>query len=91
MVHGSVVEVLLDVEEEVLLVGADGPHQLGDVVGVQGAGLGGQTAGQVGEADVGHSLKISHTETCLEKMDGEDPSSLHPRWRRWIEKCVMRH
>lgn len=57
VIHGSVVKNVLDVEEKVLLVWTDGPQQLGDVVGVQGAGLRWQTAGQVGVANVGHSLQ----------------------------------
>lgn len=58
MVHGPVVKHLLDVEVKVLLVRADGPHQLCDIVGVQSAGLRRQTAGQVCVADVSHSLQI---------------------------------
>lgn len=57
MIHGPVVEHFLDIEEKVLRAGTDGPHQLSDVVGVQSAGLCWQTAGQVCEADMGHSLK----------------------------------
>lgn len=57
VVHGPVVKCFLDVEVKVLHVGADGPHQLRDVVGVQSAGLRRQTAGQVRVADVSHSLK----------------------------------
>lgn len=59
VVHGPIVKHFLDIEVKVLLVGADGPHQLSDVVGVQSAGLRRQTAGKVGVADVGHSLKIT--------------------------------
>lgn len=57
VVHGTIVEWFLDIKVKVLLVGADGPDQLGDVVGVQTAGLCRQTAGQVCVADMGHSLK----------------------------------
>lgn len=57
MVHGAVVEHVLDVQVKVLLVGADGPHQLCDVVGVQSAGLSGQTTRQVRVANVSHPLK----------------------------------
>lgn len=39
MIHGPVVKLLLDIKVKVLLVGADGPDQLGDVVGIQSAGL----------------------------------------------------
>lgn len=56
VVHGAVVEGFLDVQVEVVLVGADGAQQLGDVVGVQRAGLRGQATGQVGVADVSHAL-----------------------------------
>lgn len=56
MVHGAVVKGFFDVQVEVVLVGADGADQLGDVVGVQRAGLRGQTTGQVGVADVSHAL-----------------------------------
>jgi len=68
MVHGAVVKLLLDVEVEVIGSGADGSDQLGDVVGVQRAGLGGQAAGQVGEAHVGHALEVNTTgggQLCL--------------------------
>ena len=61
VVHGPVVKHVLDIEVEVVLVGADGPHQLGDVVGVQSAGLCWQTARQVCVADMGHSLQIKQT------------------------------
>lgn len=57
VVHGPVVKRILDVQIKVLLVRADGTHQLGDVVGVQRAGLCGQTAGQVGVANVSHALR----------------------------------
>lgn len=57
MVHSAVVKHVFDVQVEVVLVGADRPHQLGYVVGVQGAGLRWQTTGQVGEANVGHALQ----------------------------------
>lgn len=57
VVHSAVVEGFLDVQVEVVLVGADGAQQLGDVVGVQRAGLRGQTTGQVGVADVSHALR----------------------------------
>lgn len=57
VIHGPVVKHVLDVEVKVLLVGADGPHQLCDVVGVQSAGLRGQTAGQIRVADVRHALQ----------------------------------
>lgn len=57
VIHGPVVKRVLDVDEKVVLVGTDGPHQLGDVVGVQGAGLRGQTAGEIRVADVRHSLR----------------------------------
>lgn len=57
VIHGPVIKHVLDVQVKVLLVGADGPYQLCDVVGVQGAGLRGQTAGQVRVADVGHALQ----------------------------------
>lgn len=56
MIHGSVVKLVLDIKVKVLLVGADCPYQLSDVVGVQSAGLGRQTAGQVSVANMGHSL-----------------------------------
>lgn len=62
MSHGPVVKHLLDIKEKVLLAGADGPHQLSDVVGVQGAGLCRQTAGQVCVADVGHTLNKTNTQ-----------------------------
>lgn len=57
VIHGPVIKRVLDVEVKVLLVGADGPHQLCDVVGVQSAGLRGQTAGQIRVADVRHALQ----------------------------------
>ena len=60
VVHGAVVELLLHVEVEVVCAGADGADELGDVVGVQRAGLGGQAAGQVCEAHVGHALGAEH-------------------------------
>lgn len=56
MIHGPVVKHILDIEVKVLLVWADCPKQLSDVVGVQGAGLRRQTAGDVCVANVGHSL-----------------------------------
>lgn len=56
VIHGPVVKRLLDVEVKVLLVGADGPHQLGDVVWVQRAGLRWQATGQVCVADMGYTL-----------------------------------
>lgn len=58
VVHGPIVKRFLDIEVEVLLVGADGPHQLSDVVGIQSAGLCRQTAGKVCVADMGDSLKM---------------------------------
>lgn len=57
MVHGSVIKRVLNIEVKVVLVRADGPHQLSDVIRVQSAGLCWQTAGQVCVANVGHSLK----------------------------------
>lgn len=54
----SVVELVLGLVVEVFLVGADGLQQLQHVVGIQGAGLGGQAAGQVGVADVCYALVI---------------------------------
>ena len=60
VVHGAVVKLLLHVEVEVVRAGADGADELGDVVGVQRAGLGGQAAGQVREAHVGHALGGEH-------------------------------
>ena len=45
MVHGSIVKRVLNIEVKVVLVRADGPHQLSDVVRVQSAGLCRQTAG----------------------------------------------
>lgn len=57
VVHGPVVKRILDVQVKVLLVRADGTDQLGDVVGVQCAGLCGQTAGQVAVANVSHALR----------------------------------
>lgn len=65
MVHGPVVKLFLDIEVKVLLVRADGPHQLGDVVGVQGAGLCGQTAGQVCVANMCYSLKIKNKDSFV--------------------------
>lgn len=56
VIHGPVIKHVLYVDVKVLLVGADGPHQLCDVVGVESAGLRGQTAGEVRKADVRHSL-----------------------------------
>lgn len=56
VVHGAVVKGFLDVQVEVFLVGADGAQQFGDVVGVERAGLRGQTTGQVGVSDVSHAL-----------------------------------
>lgn len=58
VIHGAVVKLFLYVQVEVLRVGADGPHQLGDVVGVQSAGLCRQTAGQVCVANMSHSLTM---------------------------------
>lgn len=57
MIHSSIVKTVLDIQVKVVLVGADCPHQLSDVVGVQSAGLCGQTAGQVRVANMGHSLQ----------------------------------
>ena len=57
MIHGPIVEHILDIQVKVLLVRADCPHQLSDVVGIQSAGLGWQTAGQVCIANMGHPLK----------------------------------
>ncbi len=37
-----------------------GEHELGDVVGVEGGGLGGEAGGQVGEGDVGHIVVDGH-------------------------------
>lgn len=58
VVHGPVVKHVLDVEVKVILVWADGPQQLCDVVGVQSAGLCGHAAGQVCVANMSHSLEI---------------------------------
>lgn len=74
VVHGAVVKHVLDVQVKVLLVGADGPHQLCDVVGVQSAGLSWQTAGQVCVANVSHSLKETtkaHILLYCAKLEGK--------------------
>lgn len=55
--HGAKVKVILHFEVEVVLVRADGLQELGDVVGVQGAGLRGHAAGQVCVTYVGHPLR----------------------------------
>lgn len=39
VIHGPVVEHILHIKIKVILVGADCPYQLGDVVGVQSTGL----------------------------------------------------
>lgn len=56
VVHGSIVKLFLHIKVKILLARADCPDQLSDVVGVQSAGLSRQTAGQVCEANMGHSL-----------------------------------
>lgn len=87
VIHGPVIKDVLDVEVKVLLVGADGPHQLCDVVGVQSAGLRGQTAGQIRVADVRHALQTGKgvvgrypgrrvdvkTDVCTDLVDGQLP------------------
>lgn len=60
VVNCSIVKFIFGLVVEVFLAGADGLQQLQDVIGVQGAGLGGHTAGQVCKADVRHSLSIRH-------------------------------
>lgn len=62
MIHGPIVKCILDFKMEVLLVRADCPHQLGDVVGVQSAGLCWQAAGQVCVADMSHPLNKDEKE-----------------------------
>jgi hypothetical protein len=37
-----------------------GEHELGDVVGVECGGLGGEAGGQIGEGDVGHIVVDRH-------------------------------
>lgn len=39
VIHGPIVELVFDIKVKVLLVRADRPDQLGDVVGIQSAGL----------------------------------------------------
>lgn len=56
MVHCAVVERLLDIQEEVVLIGADGTDEFGKVIGVKGARLGGQTARKVCIANMDHTL-----------------------------------
>lgn len=64
MIHGSVVKRFLYIQVKVFLAGADSPQQLSDVVGVQSAGLCGQTAGQVCVANMGHSLQKRKKKVC---------------------------
>ena len=55
--------IVLVVDVEVLLVAGEGPHgqqELGQVVAVQGAGLSGQTTGQVCVAYASHTLHCTH-------------------------------
>ena len=56
VVHCAVAKRFLDIQEEVVFVRADGADEFGDVVGVEGAGLGGQAAGKVSVAHVDHTL-----------------------------------
>lgn len=65
MVHSAVVTLLLDLIVEVLSGRADCTDESGQVVGVQGAGLGRQAAGQVSEAYMGHTLKITEAAILL--------------------------
>lgn len=58
MVQGTIVEFILYVKEELLLVRADGLQELGDVIGIQCAGLGGHSAGKVRITYVCNSLEI---------------------------------
>lgn len=57
MVHRSVIEAVLHLEVEVLLVGTDRTDELGEVVGVQGAGLSWKATGKICVADMGHTLQ----------------------------------
>ena len=52
---------------EVVLIRADGLEQLQHVVGVQGAGLGGHAAGQVGVSNVCDALETKKVKIFLKK------------------------
>ena len=52
-----VVKLISGLVMEVVLIRADGLEQLQHVVGVQGAGLGGHAAGQVGVSNVCDALE----------------------------------
>lgn len=67
MVHCSVVEGVLHLEVEVLLVWADCTEELGDVIGVQGAGLSWKATRKICEANMGHALKKYKNKITLAK------------------------
>lgn len=61
MAHCAKVKVILHFKVKVFFVRADGLQELGDVVGIQRAGLRGHSAGQVCVADVRDALNEHST------------------------------
>lgn len=57
MTHCTKVKVVFHFKIKVIFVRADGLQELGDVVGIEGAGLSGHSAGKVCVADVSNSLR----------------------------------
>lgn len=54
--HRAKVKIIFHFKVKIIFVGADGLQKLGDVVGIQGAGLSGHSAGEVCVAYVSNSL-----------------------------------
>ena len=54
--HRTKVKVILHLKVKIVLVGADGLQEFGDVVGIESACLSGHPAGKVCVADVSNSL-----------------------------------
>lgn len=82
MTHCAKVKVIFHFKIKVIFVRADGLQELGDVVGIEGAGLSGHSAGKVCVAYVSHSLNE-------EKYSQKDPfpyahklSRTIPTWSR---------
>lgn len=77
MTHRTKVKVIFHFKIKIIFVRADGLQELGDVVGIQGTGLRGHSAGKVCVADVSNPL---HEQNYSQKGRSlHNPSRTHFR------------